>query len=390
MRFFHLSDLHIGIKLHNYDLQADQKDILEQIIRAAEEYRPDAVVIAGDVYDRAIPGPDAISLFDWFVTRLVQVLPEAEIMIISGNHDSSQRLNIFRSILKSHHIHMVGLPPLSADDHIEKVTLQDQYGEIDFWLLPFVKPAMVRDTLGLDEDSPALSYDKTIRSLLSRETIDSTRRNVLVSHQFYIPSGSNPEDIERMDGEIVTVGNIDSIGSDVLLPFDYAALGHIHKPMKVGSPQFNYCGTPFPYSISEAGQNKGIVLVDITEKANEIDIQRIPLNPMHQVRVIQDTLENVLKQSSSDYVLVELTDKVDLDVIDMRDRIQRAFPNLLNIRRVVNMADKKEFNISEGDNKPLDPFSICKSFIGDLDDEDEEILRSIINLAKEAERGGES
>lgn len=390
MRFFHLSDLHIGIKLHNYDLHADQKDILEQIIHAAEEYHPDAVVIAGDIYDRAIPGPDAVALFDWFVTRLVHVLPEAEIMIISGNHDSSQRLNLFRSILETHHIHMVGLPPLSMDDHIEKVTLKDRYGEIDFWLLPFVKPAMVRNTLGLDEDSPALSYDKTIRALLSRETIDSTRRNVLVSHQFYIPSGSSPEDIERMDSEITTVGNIDSIGSDVLSPFDYAALGHIHKPMKVGLPQFNYCGTPFPYSINEAGQKKGIVLVDITEKGNELDIQRIPLNPMHQVRVIKDTLENVLKQSSGDYVLVELTDKVDLDVIDMRDRIQRAFPNLLNIRRTVNLTDRKELNISEDDNKPLDPFNICKCFIGDLDAEDEDILRSIIDIAKETEKGIES
>ena len=132
MKFFHLSDLHIGIKLHNYDLQADQKDILKQIINAAKEYHPDAVVIAGDIYDRAIPGPDAVALFDWFVTSLVQAIPEAEIMIISGNHDSSQRLNVFRSILKSHHIHMVGLPPLNPDDHIEKVTLNDQYGEVDF------------------------------------------------------------------------------------------------------------------------------------------------------------------------------------------------------------------------------------------------------------------
>lgn len=250
MRFFHLSDLHIGVKLHDRDLSQDQEDVFEQIINEAKEYRPDAVLVAGDIYDRAVPGPDAVAMFDRFITGLVNAVPDAEIMIISGNHDSPQRLNVFRSILSSHHVRMVGLPPLTADEHIEKVTLTDNFGEVDFWLLPFVKPAIVRETLGLDDESPTLSYDKTVRELLAREQIDTDRRNVLISHQFYIPSDGKPEDIERMENEIVSVGNIDCVGGDVLQLFDYAALGHIHKPMKVGAPQYNYCGTPFPYSIN--------------------------------------------------------------------------------------------------------------------------------------------
>ncbi len=389
MRFFHLSDLHIGIKLHNLDLRKDQEDIFEQIINAAKDYQPEAVLIAGDIYDRAIPGPDAVAMFDRFITGLTNAVPKAEIMIISGNHDSAQRLNVFRSVLGSHHIHMIGLPPIKADEHIEKVTMIDEFGEVDFWLLPFVKPPMVRETLGLDDESPALSYDKTVRALLARENINTERRNVLVSHQFYIPSGSNPEDIERMDSEILSVGNIDSIGADMLQPFDYAALGHIHKPMKVSAPQYNYCGTPFPYSVSEAGQQKGINLVEIGEKGSEISITKLPLKPLHQVRVIKDTLDNVLSQTSDDYVLVVLTDKKDLDVIDMRERVQRAFPNLLNIKREFAAAERKEITAAGEGDQPLDPFSICKSFIGELDEETEEILKAIIDEAIESEKGVE-
>ena len=389
MRFFHLSDLHIGIKLHNHDLRDDQENIFEQIIEAAKKYQPDAVLIAGDIYDRAIPGPDAVAMFDRFITSLVNAAPRSEIMIISGNHDSSQRLNVFRSILSSHHIHMVGLPPLTAEEHIEKVTLSDDYGDLDFWLLPFVKPPMVRDTLELGDDSPTLSYDKTIRALLSRESIDPCRRNVLISHQFYIPSDGKPENIERMDSEIVSVGNVDCVGADVLQQFDYAALGHIHKPMNVGDPKYNYCGTPFPYSISEAGQEKGINLVEIRGKGSEISITKLPLKPLHNVRVIRDTLENVLAQPSDDYVLVVLTDKIDLDVIDMQDRVLKAFPNLLHIKRECVTSGGKEFSAREEGNQPLDPFSICKSFIGDIDDETEELLKAIIDEAVENEIGVE-
>ena len=227
---------------------------------------------------------------------------------------------------------MIGMPPQTEEDHIEKVVLQDEYGSVNFYLLPFVKPSMVKLIVGTDENGNNLSYNETIHRLLDREEIDETQRNILVSHQFYLPSGENAEEVERMDSEIRTIGNIDQVSADILKKFDYAALGHIHKPMKVGSEFYRYCGTPLACSVSEAGQSKGIIMVDIKQK-NQITTEILPLVPLRQVRVIRGDLEEVLAQTCRDYVTVILTDKVDLDVIDMQDRLRLAFPGLLEIRR---------------------------------------------------------
>lgn len=161
---------------------------------------------------------------------------------------------------------MTGMPPQTEEDHIEKVVLQDEYGSVNFYLLPFVKPSMVKLIVGTDENGNNLSYNETIHRLIDREEIDETQRNILVSHQFYLPSGESAEEVERMDSEIRTIGNIDQVSADILKKFDYAALGHIHKPMKVGSEFYRYCGTPLACSVSEAGQSKGIIMVDIKTK----------------------------------------------------------------------------------------------------------------------------
>ena len=187
MRFFHLSDLHIGLKLINRDLGEDQRFILRQIVEKAEAARPDAVVIAGDIYDKSVPSADAVEIFDDFIFGLRKAVPEAEIMMISGNHDSAPRVNLFRRILGREKIHMIGIPPQSVEDHMERVTLQDEYGPVHFYLLPFVRPSMVRNVIGVKEDGSGFSYDETIHRLLDREEIDTRERNVLVSHQFYLP-----------------------------------------------------------------------------------------------------------------------------------------------------------------------------------------------------------
>ena len=256
MRFFHLSDLHIGLKLMNRDLSEDQEYILGQIVQIAGREQPDAVVIAGDIYDKAVPSAESVMLFDRFITGLRKALPVARIMIISGNHDSAPRVNVFRSLLESQNVHMIGMPPLRPDEYIEKVTLTDEYGLVNFYLLPFVRPSMIRAVTGSDQDV-ALTYDEAIRRLIQRENVDESQRNVIVSHQFYVPLEKNPDEIVRMDSEIMTVGNIDAVKSDVLESFDYAALGHIHKPMQVGNFRQRYCGTPLACSVSEAGQQKG-------------------------------------------------------------------------------------------------------------------------------------
>lgn len=382
MKFFHLSDLHIGLKLMNRDLREEQMDILRQVTDLAREEQPDAVVIAGDIYDKAVPAAEAVEVFDSFITELKRAVPEAEMMLISGNHDSGLRLNCFREILDEQKVHMIGLPPRREEEYIEKVTLQDEFGPVNFYLLPFVKPSMVKQIVGVDENGNNLSYDATLHKLIAREEVNTAERNVLVSHQFYLPVGENAESVERMDSEIRTVGNIDAVASDVLEAFDYAALGHIHKPMKVGSELYRYCGTPLACSVSEAGQQKGVIMVEIGEKDSKtsVKITVLPLKPLREVRIIKGSLEEVLAQTCEDFVTVILTDRVDLDIMDMQDRIRMAFPYLLEIRReVLRKADYSEQLMAE---KEQDPFELCCSFLKDLDDEEKTILRDVIHTVQ--------
>ena len=377
MKFFHLSDLHIGLKLVNHDLTADQRYILAQIVTKARERQPDAIVIAGDIYDKAIPSAEAVGLFDEFITQLHQAVPAAEIMLISGNHDSAQRVNVFRQVLASHKIHLIGLPPMEEDEYIPKVTLSDEYGPINFYLLPFVKPSMVKRITGTDENGNNLSYDAALHALVARETIDQTQRNVLVSHQFYLSTGGSADDVTRSDSEIITVGNIDSINGDILEQFDYAALGHIHKPQKLnGKDCYRYCGTPLACSISEAGQAKGIIEVELAQK-NSVKTTVLPLEPLHPVRKLKDTLRNILALPSDDYVSITLTDKEDLDVFDMQDRLREAFPNLLEIQRESQRQVNYQQRITAQD--ILSPFDLCKNFLEDIDPEEEQLLTEIIN-----------
>ena len=375
MRFFHLSDLHIGARLYNRDLREDQEHIFAQIARTAAEHTPDAVVIAGDIYDKSVPSAESVALFDWFLSELTTAAPGAEIMVISGNHDSAQRLNAFRGLLARERVHMIGLPPFQPEDRVERVTLQDEYGPVHFYLLPFVKPSMIRQIVGTDKDGNNRSYDASLRLLLERESVDLTERNVLVSHQFYLPAGSGADAVERMDSETRTVGNIDAVGADILAPFDYAALGHIHKPMKVGE-NCRYCGTPLAYSVSEAEQTKGVVMVDMEAK-DRTKITVLPLTPLRQVRVIRGELKEVLDWACGDYVTVILTDRVDLDVIDMQDRLRDAFPYLLEIRR--ENTRTADYSAPLEPETERDPFELCAMFLKDMDPEEKNLLRDVIN-----------
>ena len=398
MKFFHLSDLHIGLKLINRDLLEDQEYVLDQIVRAAEEASPDAVVVAGDIYDKVNPSGESVELFDRFVSKLAGAVPTAEIMMISGNHDSGPRVNLFRSVLQRRGIHMVGLPPRTPEDFIEKVVLWDEFGPVNFYLLPFVKPSMVRPVLDAgaeasgDEDDDVtlrgLSYDEALHRLIDRETIDPEQRNVLVSHQFYLPSGREASGIERMDSEVRTVGDIDGVRSDVLERFDYAALGHMHKSMEVGNERYRYCGTPLACSVSEAGQQKGIIVVELGEKGC-VKTSVLPLIPLREVRVITGAFSEVLSQGCEDYVTVVLMDKEDLDVLDMQDRLRTCFPNLLEIRRELprRAGDRAGHGAEEAE---MSPFELCGSFLREqwggreLDEEERLLLQDVINSVQEA------
>ena len=380
MKFFHLSDLHIGLKLFNRDLREDQEYILRQITDLAVREQPQAVVIAGDIYDKAVPSAEAVEVFDRFIAGLSAALPDAAVMMIAGNHDSGPRINCFRSVLSRQNVYMIGQPPRAEGEHIERVTLEDECGPVNFYLLPFVRPSMVKQLTGVDENGNNLSYDETLRRLIGREEIDLSQRNVIVSHQFYLPAGTHAEDVERMDSEIRTVGNIDQVSAEILEPFDYAALGHIHKPMKAGSEFIRYCGTPLACSVSEAGQQKGIVMVELGKKGDR-KTTVLPLEPLRQVRVIRGELEEVLGQACGDYATVILTDKADLDVLDMQDRIRSAFPSLLEIRR--ETMRRADYGRTYAVQEELDPFELCCAFLNEPDDEEKALLRDVINTVQE-------
>lgn len=384
MRVLHLSDLHIGLKLYNRDLLADQRQVLGEIVRIAAESRVDAVIIAGDIYDRAVPAADAVTVFDDFVTDLCRQLPDAQIMMISGNHDSAQRVDVYRHVLAQRGVHVIGVPPQRPDEHIERVTLQDEYGPVNFYLLPFVRPSMLRLIVDSDERGGALSYNDAVHALLAREDIDQSQRNVLVSHQFYLPAGKDPGQVERSESETVTVGNIDVIWADALAPFDYAALGHIHKPMKVGSEAYRYCGTPMQYSVSEAGQEKGAILVELGPKG-EVRTSVIPIPAPHLVRSVRGTLAEVLAEPSEDYVRVVLTDTVDLDVLDMQERLSHAFPNLLEVTR--ERLRKADTTAAVSGERILDPFELCCAFLKTAEDDEQEraLLQEVITAVQEKE-----
>lgn len=381
MKFFHLSDLHIGIKLYNHDLLEDQKFVLGQIVELAGKEKPDAIVIAGDIYDKAIPPVEAVGGFDHFVRDLRRNAPDTVLMMISGNHDSAPRVNLYRNILEEQKIYMVGIPPQRPEEHIEKVTLQDEWGNVNFYLLPFVKPSMVKMITGTAENGNLLSYQDSLKRMLEREKINKEERNICVSHQFYLPTGTEADQVQRMDSEICTVGNIDQVSTEVLKDFDYSALGHIHKPMKVGREEIRYCGTPMQYSVSEAGQTKAILMVELEEKGT-CHVTEIPLRPRHEVRVIKGELQEILQQECEDYVSVVLTDREDLDVFEMQDRLYAAFPNLLEIRRERERAAYYE-NAAGQIDMDMDPLRLCMAFLKDLNEEETALLKEVIEEIEE-------
>lgn len=381
MRFFHLSDLHLGIKLYEHDLLKDQKAILDEIVALTRQYQPDAVVFAGDIYDRSVPPVEAVALFDDFVTQLRAALPNGEIMLISGNHDSAQRLDVFRSELSDRGIHMIGNPPMQKGETIERVTLTDDFGAVNFYLLPFVRPGMVRNVAGKKENGDNLSYPEAFAGLLALSPLNPDERNVLVSHQFFLPDGGDAANIERAENEVKQVGNVDAIPASLIADFDYAALGHIHKPMKVGSETLRYCGTPMPYSLSEENQQKGILMVEMGAKG-DVQTTVLPLHPVHQVRKLRATREALLSGTSEDFVSICVTDAEATEMVGLRELLRERYPNLLELRR--EREETVELAALQERTETLSPYELCLQFAGErLNAEEKALLTEVMNAMKE-------
>lgn len=388
MKFFHLSDLHLGLKLRGYDLDEDQKYVLKQIIAKAKKEMPDAVVIAGDVYDRANPDVEAVRLFDWFIRELRDALPEhGRVLIISGNHDSGERLSVLSSLLSEERVDIAGTAPRTEDDHLVRVDMDDVYGTVHFYLFPFVKPTMASDLLGKDEDNHYLSYEETIRRLIAREDINEEERNVVVSHQYYVPESGT---VDRMDSELPVVGDVDAVSMTVLSPFDYAALGHLHKPNAGGTELMRYCGTPMPCSVSEAGQQKGIVVVEMGKKG-DITTNVLPLTPLHGIQKIKDTSENILALPDADcdaYTDIELTDDKDVPPLEVREKLQHKFQRLLGIDHVRHVQAAKMDRKQQADLKEMSVLEICQGFLETTDPEQTQLLEQVIRYVQEQNQEG--
>ena len=328
MRFIHLSDLHIGRQLHQYNLKEDQEHILGEVVEYAKMLRPDAIVIAGDVYDKSVPSAEAVGIFDCFLTELSALKPEIPILIISGNHDSAQRLDYASGILGQKGIYIAGKLPQNREEFLKKVTLQDEYGEVDFYLLPFLKPGYVRTVF--DGEMPE-SYSKAVQMLLEREPVDTTKRNVIVTHQFYTGAGQKTE---TCDSEIFSVGGIDNVDVTPLLRFDYAALGHLHSAQKVGKEWIRYPGTLLKYSVSEWKQTKALHLVTMGEKGKEVHVETYPLHPLRDVKKFRGTMEELLKtvpeEAKDDYVSITLTDETD--PYRPKEQLEQVFSHILEVR----------------------------------------------------------
>lgn len=387
MKFFHLSDLHIGKQLHRYNLKEDQQVILKEVITYAKELRPDAIVIAGDIYDKSVPSAEAVNVFDEFLTDLSEITPEIPILIISGNHDSPDRLKYASEILKRHHIYLAGNVPERPEEHIEKVTLHDAYGEVNFYLLPFMKPAYVKNIF---VDGTPETYSDAVKEIIKREKIDyKDKRNVLVSHQFYV--GEKAESPETCDSEVFSVGGIDNVDIGSVKEFDYVALGHLHGAQCIGKPEIRYCGTLLKYSVSESTQNKSLTVVTLKAKGEKPEIENYPLHPLRDVRKKKGTLDEIIKEAQEtekdDYVSITLTDEID--PYKPKEQLERIFSHILEIR-VDNQRTRTKLKEMDEELVMKDPFTSFAEFYKEMqgremNGEEETIMKEIFDKAKGVE-----
>ena len=387
MKFFHLSDLHIGKQLHRYNLKEDQQVILKEVITYAKELRPDAIVIAGDIYDKSVPSAEAVNVFDEFLTDLSEITPEIPILIISGNHDSPDRLKYASEILKRHHIYLAGNVPERPEEHIEKVTLHDAYGEVDFYLPPFMKPAYVKNIF---VDGTPETYSDAVKEIIKREKIDyKDKRNVLVSHQFYV--GEKAESPETCDSEVFSVGGIDNVDIGSVKEFDYVALGHLHGAQCIGKPEIRYCGTLLKYSVSESTQNKSLTVVTLKAKGEKPEIENYPLHPLRDVRKKKGTLDEIIKEfretEKDDYISITLTDEID--PYKPKEQLERIFSHILEIR-VDNQRTRTKLKEMDEELVMKDPFTSFAEFYKEMqgremNGEEETIMKEIFDKAKGVE-----
>lgn len=323
MKFIHLGDLHIGKSIGEFDLIEDQKYILDQILDIAEKNGIDAVLIAGDVYDKTIPSEAAVRLFDYFICRLAE--KRIKTFIITGNHDSDERLNFGSSLFEARDIFISA----KYEGKLFKKEVEDSDGKVNIYLMPFIKASQVRHFY---PDEEIENYDDAVRVVLDKSMISPEERNILVAHQFVAGKSADPQLGGSESVSTQTVGLVEKIGADCFTDFDYVALGHIHSPQSVGREEIRYAGSPLKYSLSEASNNKFATIVNLGKKG-DVDIKLEPLYPMRDLRHLKGRMKQLLKEENiiapEDFIYVTLTDEETVG--NAMGIFQQYYPNTIRI-----------------------------------------------------------
>lgn len=319
MKLIHLSDLHLGKRVNEFSMLEDQQYILEEILRIIDSEKPDGVLIAGDVYDKTVPSAEAVTLLDEFLVQLSK--RDTQTFLISGNHDSAERLAFGGRLMEQSGIHIARV----YNGVLAPLTLRDEYGPVDLYLLPFLRPVQVRRFF---PESEIATYTEAMAAVLGAADIDKTHRNVLVTHQFVTGA-------QTCDSEELSVGGTDNVDVSVFDDFDYVALGHIHRPQKIGRETVRYCGTPLKYSFSEVGHKKSVTVVELAEKGS-VAIRTVPLVPKRDMSELRGAYNELMlhenyegKPFRNDYLRITLTDEEDIP--NAVNNLRTVYPYIMRL-----------------------------------------------------------
>lgn len=371
MKIIHLADLHIGKRVNEFSMIDDQKYILNQILEIIDKEKPDAVIIAGDVYDKQVPSIEALELLDSFISDISK--RKTTTFIISGNHDSAERLAFGSSLMAMGKIY---ISPV-YNGKISKYTLKNDFGSANFYLLPFVKPNHVKRFF---PDEKIESYTDAIRVVVDNLKLDTSEINILIAHQFV--TGAS-----RTESEEISVGGLDNVDASVFEDFDYVALGHIHRPQKIGTERIRYCGTPLKYSFSEVNDTKSVSIIEINSK-EDFNLRTIPLIPKRDMRKIRGTYEELITKTSyentntDDYIHVTLTD--EFNVVDAIQKLRVIYKNIMKLEYDnMRTRESRKINLDDMVIENKNPLEIFSEFYKlqnnqEMDDEQKEIIKKIM------------
>ncbi len=334
MKFLHISDLHIGKSVNEFSMLEDQKFILEQVISTAREEEADGVILAGDIYDRSVPTAEAVSLLDQFLTKLISM--KKEVFLISGNHDSPERIGFAQEILEDKGLHIAGV----ITKKVKEVVKEDEYGKVHIYLLPFAAPKAMKYVL--EQEDLEADYHACMEEFTKQMAVNPKERNILVTHHFVVGSGETPmlSDSETFS----SVGGTERVDGSIWKDFDYVALGHIHRPQKVGRETIRYAGSPLKYSFSEVHHEKSMTIVELKEKGKVL-IKQIPFIPLHDMRILKGKLSDLIQEEvvkaadPEDYVQIILTDNEEL--FEPMEQLRAVYPNMMQLLIEKNMGGEE-------------------------------------------------